>query len=57
MVKLIKTALRQVAGHARRLPTLIELHTFTLDAVSVVNDRSLTTLSDQPNDLLPITPS
>ena len=57
MVKLFKTALRQVVGHARRLPTLIELQTFTLDAVRIVSDRPLTTLSDQPNDLLPITPS
>ena len=57
MVKLFKTALLQVVGHALRLPTLIELQTFTLDAVRVVNDRPLTTLSDQPNDLLPITPS
>ena len=36
---------------------LIELQTFTLDAVRIVNDRPLTTPSDQPNDLLPITPS
>ena len=57
MVKLFKTALREVVGHARRLPTLIELQTFTLDAVRIVNDRPLTTLSNQPNDLLPITPS
>ena len=57
MVKFFRTALRQVVGHARRLPTLIELQTFTLDAVRIVNDRPLTTLSDQPNDLLPITPS
>ena len=53
MVKLFKTALHQVVGHARRLPTLIKLQTFTLD----VNDCPLTTLSDQPNDLLPINPS
>ena len=57
MVKLFRTALRQVVGHARRLPTLIELQTFTLDAVRMVNDRPLTALSDQRNDLLPITPS
>ena len=57
MVKLFKTALRQVVGHARRLPNLIKLQTFTLDAVRIVNDRPLTTLSDQPNDLLPISPS
>ena len=30
MVKLFKTALRQVVGHARCLPTLMELQTFTL---------------------------
>ena len=46
MMKLFKTALRQVVGHARRLTTLIELQTFTLDAVRIVNDRPLTTLSD-----------
>ena len=57
MVKLFKIALRQVVGHARRLPTLTELQTFTLAAVRIVNDRPLTTLSDQRNDLLPITPS
>ena len=44
-------------GHARRLPTLSELQTFTLDAVRIANDRPLTTLSDHPNDLLPITSS
>ena len=38
-------------------PTLIELQTFASDAVRIVNDRPLTTPSDQPNDLLPITPS
>ena len=57
MVKLFKNALCQVVGRARRKPTLIELQTFTLDAVRIVNDRPLTTPSDQPNDLLPITPS
>ena len=42
---------------ARRKPTLIELQTYTSDAVRIVNDRPLTTVSDQPNDLAPITPS
>ena len=57
MVKLFKTALRLVIGRARRKPTLIELQTYASDAVRIVNDRPLTTLSDQPNDLLVITPS
>ena len=43
--------------NARRLPTLIELQIFTVETVRIVNDRPLTTPSDQPNDLLPITPS
>ena len=39
------------------MPSLIELQTFFSDAVRIVNDRPLTTLSDQPNDLAPISPS
>ena len=39
------------------LPSLIELQTFASDAVRIVNNRPLTTYSDQPNDLSPITPS
>ena len=57
MVKLFKTALRQVIWRARRKPTLIEMQTYASDAVRIVNDRPLTTLSDQSNDLLVITPS
>ena len=57
MVKLFKTALCQVIGRARRKPTLIELQTYASDAARIVNDRPPTTLSDQPNDLLVITPS
>ena len=56
MVKLFKTTLYKVMDNARRLPTLIELQTFTVETVRIVNDRPLTTPSDQPNDL-PITPS
>ena len=44
-------------GRTRRKPTLIELQTFASDAVRILNDCPLTTLSDQPNDLEPITPS
>ena len=57
MVKLFKKALESVAGEARRKPTLEELQTFTSDAVRIVNDWPLTTLSSRPNDLMPITPS
>ena len=35
----------------------MELQTFTSDTVRIVNDRPLTTLSCEPNDLAPITPS
>ena len=57
MVKLFKTALFRVLDYTRRMPTLIELQTYFTDAVRTVNDRPLTTLSDQPNDLIPISPS
>ena len=53
MVKLFKNALLQVIGRADRKPKLIELQTFALDAVRIVNDRPFTT----PSDLEPITPS
>ena len=46
MVKLFKTALFRVLENTRRLPTLIELQTYFSDAVRIVNDRPLTTLSD-----------
>ena len=57
MVKLFKNALGHILGNARRKPSLVELQTFTSDAVRIVNDRPLTTLSDRPNDLAPLTPS
>ena len=57
LVKLIKTALSQVLGEARRLPCLIEWQTFVSDAIRIVNYLPLTTLSDTPNDLTPLTPS
>ena len=57
MVKLFKTALNKVLSDTRRMPTLIELQTFTSDAVRIVNDRPLTALDDHPNDLSPLTPS
>ena len=57
MVKLFKTLLTRVMNEIRRKPSLIELQTFTSDAVRIVNDRPLTTVSDKPNDLAPLCPS
>ena len=57
LVKLFKSALFKVVANTRRMPSLIELQTFFSDAVRIVNDCPLTTLSDQPNDLLSICPS
>jgi len=57
MVKLFKNALGRVMEQTRRKPILIEIQTFLTDAVRMVNDRPLTTVSDQLNDLCPITPS
>ena len=45
------------SGEARRKLSLIELQTFASDAMRIVNDRPLTTLSNKPNDLKPLTPS
>ena len=56
MVKLPKTALGRVMKLTRRLPSLIELPTFFIDAVRIGNNRPLTALIDQSNDLCPITP-
>ena len=47
----------RISSNTRRMPSLIELQMFLLGAVRIVNNRPLTTLSDQPNDLLPICPS
>ena len=57
MVKLFKSALNKTLENTRRTPNLIELQTLFVDAVRIVNDRPLTSVSDQPNDLSPITPS
>ena len=51
MVKLFKNALGRVIGEARRNPSLIELQTYVSDAVRIVNDRPLTSVSSQPDDL------
>ena len=54
LVELFKAALHRVLHNTRRiLPSIIELQTFFSDAVRIVNDCPLTTLSDQPCDLVP----
>ena len=57
MVKLFKYALGKVTGEARRKLSLIELQVFVSDAVRIVNDRPLISVSSHPNDLLSISPS
>ena len=57
MVKSFKTSLTRVMNEIYRKPSLIELQTFMSDAVRIVNDRPLTTVSDKPNDLAPLCPS
>ena len=51
MVKLFKTLLTQVMNKIRWKPSLIKLQTFMSDAVRIVNNRPLTTVSNKPNDL------
>ena len=53
--KVVKNALTQVVGEARRTPSLIELQIFVSDAIRIVNDRPLTTISSTPDDLPPLT--
>ena len=57
LMKLFQTAFGQIMEQTHRKPFLIELHTFFTDAVGVVSDRPLTTLSNHSSDLCPITPS
>jgi len=57
MVKLIKQVMGRALVDVRRKPTLIELQTFFSNAVRIVNDRPLTSVSSFPNDLAPITPA
>ena len=57
MVKLFKNALRRVIGEACCKSSLIKLHTFVYNAVRIVNDHLLTSVSIHLNDLLPIFPS
>ena len=55
MVKLFKEAFNHVLDQSRRKLSLIEIQIFTSDAVLVVNDHPLTSLSNKPNHLAVIT--
>ena len=57
MVKSFKNAWYRVLQNPRRMPFLTKIRIFCSDAVRIVDDRPLTTLSDQRNDLLPISPA
>ena len=57
MVNVFEDAFNCFLDQSQRKPSLIEIQTFTSDAVRIVNDRSLTSLSDKSNDLSVITPS
>ena len=57
MVKLFKNALSRVMVEIRRKPSLIKLQIFFSDALRIVNDRPLTSVSCEPNDLTAISPS
>ena len=65
MVKLFKIALFRVLKNTRRLQTYFsnavrivnDRPLTTLSDVRIVNDRPLTTLSDTPDDLKPLSPS
>ena len=56
-VKLFKDVFNRVLDQSLRMPSLIEIQTFTSDAVRIVNDHPLTSLSDKSNDLAVITSS
>ena len=57
LVKLFKGVLNRVMSEVRRRPTLIPLQTSFSDVVRIVNERPLTSVSSEPNDLAPLTPS
>lgn len=56
MVGVIKRVLKAVTGRATRLTDEI-LSTFLCETESIVNSRPLTKLSDDPNDISPLTPN
>ena len=55
LIGLTKTSLKKILG--RSLVTLQELHTLIKEIQAILNDRPLTTLNADLNDLQPLTPS
>ena len=54
MIKLFKTLLTRIMNKICQKPSLIELQMFMSDAIWIVNDQPLTTISNMPNDLTPM---
>ena len=57
MVKQVKRILQRTLETATHKPSLMELITFCSNAVRVVNERPLTTLSDDSRDFAVVTPA
>ena len=57
MVKQFKMIFHRVLGSSSHTPSLIELITFCSNSVRVVNERPITTLSDDPRDTTVVTPA
>ena len=57
LVKVFKRILLEVVKFTQRTPNLVELQTYISNTTRLVNDRPLTSLSDDPKDHTAITPS
>lgn len=55
MVRSVKEPLRRMLGNS--VVTNDQLKTILMEVVSVINDRPLTTVTEDPNDLDPLTPN
>lgn len=55
MVRSVKESLRRMLGNAA--VTFDELQTVLMEVVSFINERPLTTITEDPNDLDPLTPN
>ena len=57
LVKVFKKTLLQVASSSHRTPNLMELQTYVSNTTYLVNNRPLTSTSDDPRDHTAITPA
>ena len=57
LVKIFKKTLLQVASSSHRTPNLMELQTYVSNTTYLVNNRPLTSTSDDPRDHTAITPA